>query len=108
MYNRLEKRYRQLDKVAPEFRTLAELDPLAARSLRGLFLEGEAELWPELFPEQLRVTRRQRKQIEQAIDLLREALDSAEDVKPETPGGEEAVLLQLSELLDTHTTITGE
>ena len=71
-------------------------------------MEGEPELWPELFPKQLRVTRRQRKQIEQAIDLLREALDSAEDVEPETPGGEEAVLLQLSELLDTHTTITGE
>lgn len=76
-YNDIERRYRELGKTAPELVDAMEPD-LAA----GLFLEGEPALLPELFavPEQL--TRKQVGAIQQAMDILQAALDSA-DVEPE-------------------------
>lgn len=49
VYNHLARHYGQFDKEAPEFRTADEVAALGPDEVRGLFLEGEAELWPALF-----------------------------------------------------------
>lgn len=51
VYAHLARHYRQFDREPPEFRTRAELAPLEAAEIRGLFLEGEPDLLPDLFPE---------------------------------------------------------
>lgn len=49
VYTHLARHYKQFDKEAPEFRTNAELGALGPDEIRGLFLEGEPELFPQLF-----------------------------------------------------------
>lgn len=50
-YNALLPRYRRLGKIAPEFRRAEELVALTPELVRGLFLEGEAELAGVVFSE---------------------------------------------------------
>lgn len=49
VYNHLARHYEQFDREPPEFRTNAELAALTPELRRGLFLEGEPEMFPELF-----------------------------------------------------------
>ena len=49
VYNHLSRHYRQFDKEPPEFRTSKELEAFGPDEIRGLFLEGESDLHPELF-----------------------------------------------------------
>ena len=96
-YNRLERRYRQLGKVAPEFRTRAEIEPLGPAEIRGLFLEGEPELCADLFPEPLRLRVRQLAEIKDHLAAINDLLEQAEP-EPE-PDGDAATLQQLSDTL---------
>jgi len=52
VYNHLARHYGQFDKEAPEYRSVEEVAALGPELVRKLFLEGEAEMWPELFPEE--------------------------------------------------------
>ena len=51
VYNHLSRHYRQFDREPPEFRSIAELSGLFLEEIRGLFLEGEPEIFPELFAD---------------------------------------------------------
>lgn len=98
-YNRLERRYRQLGKVAPEFRTNADIEPLGPAEIRGLFLEGEPELHADLFPEPLRLRVRQLAEIKDHLAAINDLLEQTE-VEPEPePDGDAATLQQLSDTL---------
>lgn len=106
-YRRLEREYKRFDKTPPEFLSTFDLEPFAVAELRGLFLEGEPELLPEMFPEPLVLRQRQMDKIEAALTLLQEAIDGA-TVEPEAPE-EDSISLDLIDLLaDASTTITGE
>lgn len=48
-YASLARAYARADKVPPEFRTNRDLDALGAPEIRGLFLAGEPELFPDVF-----------------------------------------------------------
>jgi hypothetical protein len=48
-YNRLSKSYRKAGKEAPEFLTKGDLAPFGPDEVRGLFFEGEGDLFPDLF-----------------------------------------------------------
>lgn len=52
-YRRIEREYRRLGKVAPEIPD--DLAALDLEHIRGLFLEGEPELVPELFTQPVAV-----------------------------------------------------
>lgn len=47
-HNRLSKAYRKAGKEAPEFLLKAELAPFGPDEVRGLFFEGEGDLFPDL------------------------------------------------------------
>jgi hypothetical protein len=82
-YNDLERRYRRMKRVAPEYRSAKELEALGVDELRGLFLEGEDDLFPDAFKPVMRVTGRNKSAIQQALELLQTAL--AEEPVEEQP-----------------------
>ncbi|MAH46756.1 hypothetical protein CMI37_13085 [Candidatus Pacearchaeota archaeon] len=98
-YNRLEKRYRQLGKVAPEFRTAAELEPLGPAEIRGLFLEDEVELHGDLFPERLRLRKAQIDAIHEHLAGIADIMDKAETVLEPEPPIDFSIQADASELL---------
>lgn len=78
VYRHLARHYGQFDKETPEFRTVAELEVYGPDMLRGLFFEGEPELWPEIFEPDNSFSyswsiRRPLKV--DGVDLLREVVD---------------------------------
>lgn len=85
VYRHLRRHYEQFDKEAPEFRTLQELEALDEEAVRGLFLEGEGEMWPRLF-DGARVgavlSARNKAALEEAVTLITGVLDAASK-KPE-------------------------
>jgi hypothetical protein len=82
VYNHLERHYRQFEKEAPEFRSLSEVEALGELEVRGLFLEGEAEMLPEEFARIGAVLNvRNRERLEQAVTLIRSVLESADKPK---------------------------
>lgn len=48
-YNHLARHYQQFDREPPEFRSRSELAAIGPDLVRGLFLEGEPGLWPDVF-----------------------------------------------------------
>jgi len=97
-YNRLERRYRQLGKVAPEFRTRAEIEPLGPAEIRGLFLEGEPELHADLFPEPLRLRVRQLAEIKEHLAAINELLEQTEPEVEPPPDDDAATLQALNDI----------
>lgn len=83
-YHRLAKQYRLASRECPEWIALDDLASFTARELRGLFLEGEPDLFPELFRSTAGqragavLSKRNRDDIEQAIGLLTGVLRRAE------------------------------
>jgi HK97 family phage prohead protease len=82
VYNHLARHYRQFDREPPEFRTARDLEALSPGEIRGLFVEGEPELIPEVFAWQAHragavLSARNRERLEQAKTLIQEVLDSA-------------------------------
>lgn len=105
-YRRLEREYKRLHKTPPEFMTTFDLEPFTVVEIRGLFLEGEPELWPEKFTEPL--NQRQVDKLAQALTLIQEAMENAEPEPPAPEPEEDSILLDLHTLLaDASTTITG-
>lgn len=109
VYIHLERHYRQFDKEPPEFRSVEELICLGPSELRGLFLEGEPEMFPELFEGHERQYRvgavlnaRNRERLEQAARLIQEVLDSA------TPQQGDEERAQLEILTKLRTILGGE
>lgn len=84
----LERHYKQFDKEAPEFRTNEELAALTPDLIRGLFLEGEDRLSPELFVEETRIgavlSARNRTDLEQARQLIADVIERASKEEPKT------------------------
>lgn len=112
-YHRLAKVYRQTDREVPEFVPLDLLDLYDLETVRGLFLEGEPDLYPELFrePGSLAIragavlNRRNREDLEQASNLIQAVLrraakeaEQAEDDNPFADEDEDDERGQLSEL----------
>lgn len=80
LYNSLERRYRKLGKTAPGYMPADQLVTLGGEELRGLFLEGEPDLWPGLFANErvgAVLNARNRQDLEQAITLVQAVLDRA-------------------------------
>jgi len=79
LYIALERAYRKLGKVPPEFRTHDELTALSDTELRGLFLNDE------LVRAGAVLSARNRNNLEQAQALIQQVLDSAqkEETEPE-------------------------
>lgn len=93
-YNHLERHYRELERVAPEFRLLSEVEGLGESELRGLFLEGEAtDFGLPIVDFGQRVgavlNARNRDKLGQAVALIQAVLESAEKEPKEEPPAEE-------------------
>lgn len=92
-YNRAERFYRLHHRRAPELLAGETLAALGADELRGLYLEGEAELWPSLFAD-VRVgavlNARNRGDLEQAVSLVQGVLDRSTKEPAKDPAKEEA------------------
>ncbi len=105
VYKHLARHYHQFDKTPPEYREMVELRALRPDQLRGLFVEGEADILPELFPAVVRYSRQAVNELQQAYELLGKVLASqaeaqgAEAPDPE-PEEDHALLKQLQQLLD--------
>jgi HK97 family phage prohead protease len=95
-YKALLPAYRRSGKVAPEFRATTDIGALGLDELRGLFLEDEPELYPEMFLETstrkgAMLSKRNRDDLEQAISLINGVLERAkkEEEPPEETTDEE-------------------
>jgi len=95
IYNQLEKVYRKLERTPPEYMRETDLALLCPMEIDGLFLEGEDNLTPDLTPgpspkgrgENERagavLNARNKKDLEQAVELVQGVLKSAEKTEPE-------------------------
>ncbi len=92
IYNKLDQLYRLLSREAPEFRPLRDVAAFGEAEYRGLFLEGEPELVPQLF---MRVgamlSARNLADLESARDLIDGVISRAkkEDAQETKPGKED-------------------
>lgn len=82
-YDKLVRDYARHKKTPPEFATNAELEAFDAETLRGRFLEGEADLYPDRFAAMVSragavLSRQNRDDLEQAIALMRGVLERAQ------------------------------
>jgi hypothetical protein len=99
VYAHLARHYRQFDREPPEFRATAELTPLEARELRGLFLEGEPDLLPDLFPTERAgavLSRQNREDLQRIADLATGILARAGGQDTTAEDDEEATLRLLA------------
>ncbi len=89
VYNHLRRHYEQFDREPPEFRTAEELAALGPEEIRGLFLEDEPELFPELFEERAGavLSARNRQDLERAVELIQGVLRRA--AKEDEEGSDE-------------------
>jgi phage head maturation protease len=73
-YRQQVRVYKRLGKTPPEFRTAEELAALSGENRRGLFLEGEPDVYPHLFPAGIRagavLSKRNADDLDQAIALI--------------------------------------
>lgn len=104
---RLARAYGRHGKTPPEFVGAAALESLGPGELRGLFLEGEPELLPDLFAAmEVRagkvLSARNRSRLEQARDAIDEVLRTAEKEAEAAAGDDEerATLAALQALSD--------
>jgi hypothetical protein len=87
-YNRLAKAYRLAEREAPEWVDRDLLELYTFTEIRGLFLEGEPDLYPELFREPLLfaprgragavLSKRNQDDLKQAMSLIQAVLARAE------------------------------
>lgn len=79
-YSRLARRYRTFGKAEPEFLTADQIAGLGDAELRGLFLEGEADTFADLFPETRAgavLSARNKSDLEDAITKIQGVIDRA-------------------------------
>lgn len=79
-YNRLARRYRKYGKAEPEFLAINQIAGLGDSELRGLFLEGESDLFPDLFPSVRAgavLSKRNQSDLEDAISKIQGVIDRA-------------------------------
>jgi hypothetical protein len=95
IYNSLERIYRKLDRIPPEWRTAEELKALGPDDIAGLFLEGE--LGTRIGAV---LNARNRDDLQQAADLILAVLERAKKEEPEIPSedGERAAAAFLADL----------
>lgn len=122
-YKTLRRKYLELDKTPPEFRTLDELGKLTPELIQGLFLEGEIEIAPWVLAD-LQLSRQEAASLKDAIAILQEISDNLipkdenqaetdldllgdldDPTDPETPGnlagdGDQEDVEKLAEILD--------
>jgi len=84
-YHKLSKQYRLANREAPEWIAIDDLVSFTLAEIRGLFLEGEPDLFPELFRAPASgqragavLSKRNRDDIQQSIGLLNGVLRRAE------------------------------
>ncbi len=82
-YHRLAKQYRLAGREAPEWIAVDDLAAYTLAEIRGLFLEGEPDLFPELFRqphtrESKVLSKRNRDDLTQAMSLINGVLRRAE------------------------------
>jgi HK97 family phage prohead protease len=98
-YRALARTYARHGKTPPELLDAEVVTALGPDELRGLFLEGEPDLFPDTFALGIRagavLSRRNLDAIERAIALLQEvrerAATEAETPEPETPTDDDAL-----------------
>jgi len=78
VYNSLERVYRKLDRVPPEYRTTEELQHLGPEDIEGLLLEGELGIRVGAV-----LNARNRGDLEQAMALIQGVLERAKKEEPE-------------------------
>lgn len=82
-YNRMSAQYRRAGKTAPEWMPVETLATLDLATVRGLFLEGEPDLFPALFSAEragAMLSARNRSDLERAMDCKREAIQLVQGV----------------------------
>jgi hypothetical protein len=119
-YARLARLYRQYHKEPPELLPQSHLASLSPTVLRGLFLEDEDALFPELFS----LRRKPQDAIKAAVELLQQALidepeaaeappaplsDEAGEISPGDPqeGQNDALVAGLSSILEKLDNLSG-
>lgn len=107
-HTRLTRAYARFDKTAPEFLTAADVEVLDPSDIRGLFLEGEAELLPALFAQMetragKALSARNADDLQRAVDLILGVLErsrnDAEQDQAADDDAERSILEALSGLL---------
>lgn len=95
-YAHLARHYEQFDREPPGFRTNAELAALGPEEIHGLFLEGEPELLPDLFPE-----RAEDGSVAELIQVVRELTTAIRGPQRQSDPSDEgiAVLSDIRDLL---------
>jgi hypothetical protein len=80
VHRHLAAHYEQFGKEAPEFRSIADLAALGQAEIRGLFLEGEPDLFPEIFADQRAgavLSKRNADDLANAISLIQGVISRA-------------------------------
>lgn len=106
-HTRLTRAYARFDKTAPEFLTAADVEVLDPSDIRGLFLEGEAELLPALFAQMetragKALSARNADDLQRAVDLILGVLERSRKEAESDPADDDAersILEALSGLL---------
>lgn len=70
VWQHLARHYQQFDKEPPEFIDREHASALTAEDIRGLFLEGEPDRFPEYFRKGAVLSKRNVNDLDQAISLL--------------------------------------
>jgi hypothetical protein len=83
VYNHLRRHYQQFKKEPPEYRTAEELGKLTPALVRGMFLEGETDLYPWLLLDRA-LTRQELAALQQAIEILKDISENVVPHEPET------------------------
>jgi hypothetical protein len=111
VYKHLARHYHQLSKTPPEYRERHELDALRPDQVRGLFVEGEPDILPELFPAE---DVRSLADLQAAYELLGKVLASQNETTQQDaeahanePSEDHALLAQLQKLIDDLNTPEG-
>lgn len=106
-YRRLCRAYARHRKTPPEWIAQDDLDALGAEEVRGLFLEGEPDLVPDLFAALASragavLSARNRGDLEQAISLIQGVLRRAQkDADQPEPTDDERALVALQALAES-------
>jgi hypothetical protein len=114
IYNQLEKVYRKMDRTPPEYMRETDLALLCPMEIDGLFLEGEAVIEQPAYTTEPSpgmgdgrvgavLNARNKKDLEQAVELVQGGLKSAEKAEPDgsqADGGQAAWSPEMVEQLE--------
>lgn len=104
-YQRLARAYARHGKTPPEYVAQAHIDAMGDAEFRGLFLDGEPDLLPDLFAAMATragavLSTRNRDDLERAISLIQGVLSRAKKETTDDQTDDERAMVMLQSLAD--------